>query len=304
RLVRYDWLRALFVEAQKKDEPEAKTPAKDQPKAQKPDGAQEDEEEFEPAPAAGKNRLKDTPPPRPTTKELLDAAQTRLALDLAQAGAGPQPAAAHPDVRATMQKVLSGREFRNLDEKPASETLLEKFGAWINRVFEALNRFQSKSEWLGRLLVWGFIVAVCVGLIWALLQFERRWRARLVPDVVPAPGSASARDWQLWLADARAAAERGAWREAIHFLYWAAISRLESKRLWPADRARTPREYLALVAETDPRRARLAALTRSFERTWYGGRPATEAEFRSVEELASGLIAGHAPAPAAEGGRA
>ena len=69
-------------------------------------------------------------------------------------------------------------------------------------------------------------------------------------------------------------AAKGQWREAIHFLYWASIARLESRRLWPADRARTPREYLALLAGTDPRKTNLTALTRSFERTWYGGRAA------------------------------
>ena len=92
-----------------------------------------------------------------------------------------------------------------------------------------------------------------------------------------------------------------------------AISRLESKRLWPADRARTPREYLALVAPEDPRRDSLAALTRSFERTWYGGREAGEEDYRAAESLASGLVSGTAPAPhsgpanqrvAAEGGAA
>ena len=80
------------------------------------------------------------------------------------------------------------------------------------------------------------------------------------------------------------------WREAIHFLYWAAISRLESRRLWPADRARTPREYLALLAQEDPRRARLAALTGSFELVWYGGRAAAESDYRRAEEIAATLI--------------
>ena len=61
-------------------------------------------------------------------------------------------------------------------------------------------------------------------------------------------GAPSAREWQLWLKDAQAMAAKGQWREAIHFIYWASIARLESRRLWPADRARTPREYLALLA--------------------------------------------------------
>jgi len=78
------------------------------------------------------------------------------------------------------------------------------------------------------------------------------------------------------------------------------ISRLESKRLWPADRARTPREYLALVAADDPRQPRLATLTGSFERVWYGGRAAAEGDYRKAEELAEELISGNSAAT--EGG--
>ena len=122
------------------------------------------------------------------------------------------------------------------------------------------------AAWVGRVLIWGFLLAVGVGLVWALLQLERRWRVRPVPEIDhPPAGAPSARDWQLWLKDAREAAAAGQWREAIHYLYWAAISRLESKRVWPPDRARTPREYLAMVAGDDPRKAGLGALTRESE---------------------------------------
>lgn len=75
-------------------------------------------------------------------------------------------------------------------------------------------------------------------------------------------------------------------------MYWASISRLESGRLWPADRARTPREYLALISPEDPRWGRLAELTGRFERTWYGGRAAGEQEYRQAEAIASALISG------------
>jgi hypothetical protein len=146
---------------------------------------------------------------------------------------------------------------------------------------------------VGRVIVWGFILAVCLGLVWGLVQLERRWRMRPAPERDSfSTGAVSAREWQLWVQDARKAAAAGQWREAIHFLYWAAIARLESRRLWPADRARTPREYLALVAPEDPRRAGLATLTGSFERTWYGGRTAEERDYRSAEELATALISG------------
>jgi hypothetical protein len=171
---------------------------------------------------------------------------------------------------------------------------------WLNRFFESIAKLNASSAWVGRVIVWGIILAACVGLAWGLLQMERRWRIRLVPESDgPTSGAASARDWQLWLADARRAAAAGEWREAIHCVYWAAISRLESRRLWPADRARTPREYLALVTADDPRRAGLSTLTGSFERTWYGGRAAGESDYLLAEKLADGLISGNS---AVEGG--
>jgi hypothetical protein len=271
RLIRYGWLRVLLSEAQEKDvvAPEAKKEA----------------------PADGVR------PPQPTTSQLLKDAETRLAHDLADADHAPAPPPAHDAEKAVMKQVLAGRDFRNLEAESAQQSALEKFARWVNAFFESAGKLTAKSAWLGRVIVWGFILAVCVALIWGLIQFERRWRVRLVPDSDrPAPGAASARDWQLWLDDAQRAAIAGQWREAIHFVYWASISRLESKRLWPADRARTPREYLALVAPEDARKAPLGALTRSFERVWYGGRPAGEPEYRRAEEIANGLISGGARA--------
>jgi len=236
-------------------------------------------------------------PPRLTTGQLLESAKARLTQDIAQAGAlAATPPAAPADYareRATMKQVLAGRDFRYLEPPTASDSMFEKLGEWLNRLWANAAKLQIHAAWVGRAIVWGFILAVCVGLVWGLMQLERRWRIRLVPDTdAPAAGAASARDWQLWLKDARQCAASGQWREAVHFVYWAAISRLESKRLWPADRARTPREYLALVAAEDPRRAGLATLTGSFERTWYGGRTAAESDYLKAEELAADLISG------------
>jgi hypothetical protein len=181
----------------------------------------------------------------------------------------------------------------------ARDSILERVNRWLNKLFEGMDKLSSHSRWIGRVLIWGFLLAVGVGLVWWLLQMERRWRIRLTSENDgPAPDAASARDWQLWMADARDAAAKGLWREGIHFLYWAVISRLESKRLWPADRARTPREYLELVAPDDLRKPGLGALTREFEWTWYGGREAHAADYRRAEEVAQELIAGTAPSEA------
>jgi Domain of unknown function (DUF4129) len=271
RLVRYGWLRVLLSKAQDKDAP-----------APKPAAVPADRQSWE-----------NVRPDPPTTTQLLQGAQTRLAADLAQTEAAASPLPDHAQERAAMKQVLAGNEYRNLAEDTARNSVLEKAGTWLNDLLVSAIRASARAPWLGRALVWGFIAAVSVALVWGLLQLERRWRIRLVPeDHGPAPGSASAIPWQLWLEDARRAAAAGLWREAIHFLYWAAISRLESKRLWPADRARTPREYLALVAPEDPRQPGLATLTGSFERVWYGGRPAAESDYQRAEQIASALISG------------
>jgi hypothetical protein len=271
RPVRYDWLRTLLQEAQEKDQ------------APKKDGAA----------AASGPVAKGVRPRAPTTSELLTAAGQRLQFDIEQAGGTPRPGAGHPQAREAMNKVLSGRDFRNLEEPTIRDTAMEKLGNAINRFFDKIAKFGARSPWIGLLIKWGFFAAICVGLVVGLIQLERRWRLRLVPEQDgPAPDAPSARDWQLWLEDAHRAAAAGRWREAVHFLYWAAISRLESMRLWPADRARTPREYLALVGEDDPRKMGLAALTRSFERIWYGGRDAGEGDYRAAEQTATALISG------------
>jgi hypothetical protein len=221
--------------------------------------------------------------------------------DLEQlSGSSNAAVAEHTMERRTMRQVLSGPEFRDLEQAGARETVLEKLDNWLNRLFERAARLKAKSAWVGRVIVWGFILAVCSALIFFLLRLEQQWRNRMVADIEqPATAAASTRDWQLWLDDASRAAANSQWREAIHCTYWASISRLESGRLWHADRARTPREYLALVRPGDARKPSLTQLTRTFECIWYGGQPAGASEYESATQLASTLIKGD-PADAAD----
>ncbi|HWY23633.1 MAG TPA: DUF4129 domain-containing protein [Nevskia sp.] len=277
RLVRYGWLRVLFSRAEESDD------AQQAPRAGRQ--VETSDESVRPKPR--------------TTSQLLEDALARLQADLARAGEAPLAQAGHAKERATMEEVLAGREFRGLKQPDARDSLMERLNRWLNRLFEGVDKLKTRAAWVGRALIWGFLLAVGVGLTWWLLQMERRWRIRLLPESEgPSPEAASARDWQLWMADAREAAGLGLWREGIHFLYWAVISRLESKRLWPADRARTPREYFALVAPDDLRKPGLASLTATFERVWYGGREAGEEDYRRAERLTGNLIAGMGTAEA------
>jgi hypothetical protein len=295
--VSFEWLRALLAKVRSADKAAAERAAK---QVAKPDAKLAAKPSAKPA-TGTKQASAEAPagPPERSPAELLQDAGARLAQDLAQIDAAPAAPPAHAQERATMTQVLADPSFRNLEQPAARESLLDKIakrirhwlGRLIDRIVDSIAKVASRSVWIGRLIFWGFILAVCVGLVWGLLQLERGWRARLVPEgAFPGAGAASARDWQLWIEDARKAAAAGQWRQAIHFLYWASISRLESRRLWPADRARTPREYLALVAPEDPRKAGLATLTGSFERIWYGGRAAAESDYHAAEQLAAALI--------------
>jgi Domain of unknown function (DUF4129) len=267
RLVRYGWLRVLLSKAKDPDPPATKSTKPGGPKVAAPDQS--------------------------TISQLLKAAKARLESDLVESNTPTESSLDHTQQRAAMQQVLAGAEFRDLQHPSVRDSAFEKFGNWLNHLFESAANFKARSAWIGRALVWGFILGVCVALVYSLLRLESRWRIHLTPEGDrSAPGAPSARDWQLWLEDARRAAASGLWREAIHFVYWAAISRLESRGLWPADRARTPREYLSLVAPEDPRKPGLSQLTSSFERFWYGGRSAAESDYKSAESLASTLISG------------
>ena len=268
RLVRYGWLRVLLYRAA---DPDVAAPGK-----------------------AGDE---------PTTSVLLLAAKARLAVDLEQANAAATEPKSFAHERATMVQVLEGRDFRNLQPQTGTEYWKEKAAAWLNHVFQRAALLRTASAWVGRAVVGLFLLAVCAGLGWALVQLERRRRLRGTPEGgAPAEEIAVERDWERWLAESRRAAAEGAWRQGIHAAYWAAIARLESRRLWPLDRAKTPREVLALVDARDPELHGLAVLTDAFERTWYGGRIAGAAEFAQAEALAVALIGGYAGQERQRGG--
>jgi len=165
---------------------------------------------------------------------------------------------------------------------------------WIDRFRQGVLSFivgllasafgESSFPTVGRVLVY-VLVGLAVAAIAAWLYRGFRGQ-RLVPSIVPEELPVSARQWTAWLADARASADGGRWRDAVRLAYWAGISFLESQRLWPADRARTPREYLRLLAAGSEHRPPLAALTHRFEVVWYGRHEADAHTFAAaLDEL-------------------
>jgi hypothetical protein len=262
REVRYDWLRSVLSRAGKKDS-----------------GA--------PAVVLGAHASTKNKPP--DMSGLLDEAHQRLQMDEQQAESPAAANRAYGGQRKSLDVILAQREYRDVNKVTARDRLLEWLDNVLNAILARLAGIGSRAPWIGWLLEGLLVAGALTLLVWLLVRLERNARVHLVPEIETAPGAPSAREWQLWLKDAQTSAAAGAWREAIHSVYWASISRLESGRLWPADRARTPREYLGLLGGSDPRKSTLTALTRSFERTWYGGREAAAADFNAAVHLAAEL---------------
>jgi hypothetical protein len=311
RQIRFAWLRELLNEAAKNQAPSAKAAQSAAPLPVLERSASSGAKPGAPvAPAVSEQKPEFKPP---TLTQQLEDARQRLAADsqtaaqtasqLASRQQAPPtsnatvaPAASSSRERQTLARILAAKEYHPAVVGPSLlQRLLERIGNWLDRILGVLHRAGFQAKWIGRAAEIGFAALLCVALVWFFIRLERQGRLGATAfgpgslDSGSAAGSASARDWQLWLEDARLAASQGAWRDAIHLLYWASISHLESGGLWPADRARTPREYLALVSPDSAHRPGLLRLTRSFERTWYGGKPAAEVDFRNAERFAAEL---------------
>jgi hypothetical protein len=185
--------------------------------------------------------------------------------------------------RAILAGIVARPEFHDLHGPSWSERLKQRF---IEALLFFLRRFLPVSAipTVGRILVYSLLaIAVLVLALW-LYRSLRRGAAteRVVPPVLPV----SAKEWTVWMSEAREAARRADWRDAIHLSYWAGISYLEVAGMWRPDRARTPREYLRLLPSSSEYRPALQALTGDFEVVWYGKQEADAQAFsRALERL-------------------
>lgn len=187
-----------------------------------------------------------------------------------------QPSKADEATRKRLEAILASAEFSRVRGPSALDLLRQRIGVWILKQLRKINPSVPDLQNAGQIFVW-----VLIGLAAA---FAAVWLYRISRDM-PAgkrailPFLPSSRTWQEWLAQAQEAAGSGRWREAIHLGFWAAVSRLESEGNWPPDKARTPREYLRSIPSSSPAQQPFSLLTRQFEASWYGVRPATETEF-------------------------
>jgi hypothetical protein len=182
------------------------------------------------------------------------------------------------NIRRKLDAILDSGEYPQAKPPSFLERIWNDFVRWLIR--SMVRAMPSGSSTSAIYLLELTVIAIPCGLlIWWFIRRLQVQRLGLTRDSVPHSPAASAQGWQEWLEQGQRLGREGRWREAIHHVYWAAISCLESRGLWPADRTRTPREYLGLLSGNPETRADLFSLTRSFEHTWYGGLPAGEKDF-------------------------
>ncbi len=214
-------------------------------------------------------------------KAIAGGIQQALAHMRDEARALESAAAPLPDARAKLNEILSRREFRAVRPPNWLDRLREQAALWLLRLLEKIFGSVPRLPGAGEVLVW---VVIALALIVLVLWLKRALESAAARET-PVPLEAAAvptRSSSQWMSDARAAAERGDYREAMHCAYWAAISRVEEADVVKPDRTRTPREHLRRVPQTFAQRALVADLTRRFEVIWYGYHAATAADFEQA----------------------
>jgi hypothetical protein len=185
--------------------------------------------------------------------------------------------------RNQLNAILARPEFRDVRGSNWLDRLKQWLVEFLLRILRKVFRSVSIPT-ISRFFIYALMAVALLAL--GFVAYRTIWRGREVPEVVPKDLAISAKQWTIWLSEARAAAALGEWRDAIHLAYWAGISFLEGQGFWKPDRARTPREYLRLLSGSSEHRETLAALTSIFEIAWYAKRDATEGTFsQTLEQL-------------------
>jgi heme exporter protein D len=193
------------------------------------------------------------------------------------------------DTKAARQKlhdILARSEFQQVRGATWWDRFWFRVRMWIYRTLSKMFG-SSSAPTVGRFFVWSLVGIAVLALAYFIFRTIRQ-NARLesiMPDVLPV----SAKQWRIWLKEAREAAAKGLWREGVHLAYWGGISFLEESGMWRPDQARTPREYLRMLPADSQHRATLKDLTRRLEVTWYGNEAAGPETFSetvaNLEEL-------------------
>ncbi len=212
--------------------------------------------------------------------EIVERISSRLSMLQWEASSSQKTGPAQlPALHAKLAGILATPEFAGVTGPTWFDQLKARLWAIVFRLLERLFTSSAIAN-ISNILLYSLVI---LAFLVAAYFMYRTLRNEAIPEsVLRDPLVISAKEWTVWMQEARAAANAGNWREAIHLSYWCGISFLEAQDLWPPDRARTPREYLRLLSSSNEHRTTLTDLTGIFELVWYGWKEADEATFRKT----------------------
>jgi hypothetical protein len=192
--------------------------------------------------------------------------------------------------RERLTRILAQPEYQQEQRQESAikqwiTTLLRQVRDWFRKLFGARPQAQPSQFTLNltRLLIGGLLV---LALFYALYKFFRWFGTRQRHKEVEASPreilgeviSETATTEDL-LATARALAAQGDYRGAVRRAYIALLFELEQRGKLRLHRAKTNRDYLEALRNEALIYPSFVALTRMFERIWYGHANATEFDF-------------------------
>jgi hypothetical protein len=192
---------------------------------------------------------------------------------------------AYESSRSKLENILKRREFRAVNAPSSQKSLWDQITDWVwkflNKFFDRVGGHPAAT----RTVLWGIVVAMGLAfLVWLVALLSRVSVSDFSQRRLPAPGedSAPSGSWRDWVQQARAAAARADYRDAVRIIYGAAVRRLGEAGTWQVDPTRTHREYVRLLPTDSAQRPPLVAITTRFESVWYGGAQATAVDFEAV----------------------
>jgi hypothetical protein len=188
------------------------------------------------------------------------------------------------DPAAELHHILAEDQFAEVRQPTAWELFRQRITAWLEKLWSRLFVGLSRYPLSGAILFWLVVIGAASLLAFAVFRFFIS--GDRLESMVRDQEVLASRTWQEWLRLARAVANRGDFRGAVHAAYWAGIMRLEETGIFARDRSKTPREYLRLASAPSTAnlqyREPLSALTAILEKAWYANRGANAEDFQDT----------------------
>jgi hypothetical protein len=196
----------------------------------------------------------------------------------------PVPTTDPESVRRTAEEILSRPEFAAPGASP-----LTRLRTWV---FEQIGRVLEGLLGSGQGSLVGTVVLVVAAVVLVVLVVRFLRGTRPDPERTAAAAEQIGRPVEDWEAEAAAHETAGRWREALRCRYRGLVAALADRGIVEEVPGRTAGEYLGEVAGSAPAaRQPFTAVTRAFERAWYGHEAVTAEDVAAVRAGAGATLA-------------